>query len=52
MSGYIGSWAGLWLAQGNNAGAVREYQAVVAMKPLDVASAEFDLARAYYAGGR
>jgi tetratricopeptide (TPR) repeat protein len=41
----------LWLAQGNNAGAVREYQAVVAMKPLDVASAEFDLARAYYAAG-
>lgn len=42
---------GLWLAQGNNAGAVREYQAVLAMKPLDIASAEFDLAKAYYAGG-
>jgi tetratricopeptide (TPR) repeat protein len=42
---------GLWLAQGNNAGAVREYQAVLAMKPLDVASAEFDLARAYMAEG-
>jgi tetratricopeptide (TPR) repeat protein len=42
---------GLWLAQGNHAGAVREYRAVLAMKPLDVASAEFDLARAYYAAG-
>ncbi|MGA1981411.1 MAG: tetratricopeptide repeat protein [Acidobacteriaceae bacterium] len=42
---------GLWLAQGNYAGAVREYQAVLAMKPLDMASAEFDLAKAYYAGG-
>jgi Tfp pilus assembly protein PilF len=42
---------GLWLAQGYNAGAVREYQAVLAMKPLDVASAEFDLAKAYFAAG-
>ncbi len=42
---------GLWLAQGNNAGAVREYQAVLAMKPLDMASAEFDVARAYMAEG-
>jgi len=41
----------LWLAQGNNAGAVREYQAVLAMRPLDMASGEFDLARAYYAAG-
>jgi tetratricopeptide (TPR) repeat protein len=41
----------LWLAQGNNAGAVREYQAVLAMKPLDMASAEFDLAKAYMAEG-
>jgi len=41
----------LWLAQGNTAGAVREYQAVLAMKPLDMASAEFDVARAYYAEG-
>jgi cellulose synthase operon protein C len=41
----------LWLAQGNNAGAVREFQAVLAMKPLDLASAEFDMARAYYAEG-
>jgi tetratricopeptide (TPR) repeat protein len=41
----------LWLAQGNNAGAVREFSAVLAMKPLDVASAEFDVARAYMAAG-
>jgi tetratricopeptide (TPR) repeat protein len=41
----------LWLAQGNNAGAVREFGAVVAMKPLDVASAEYDLAKAYMATG-
>jgi len=41
----------LWLAQGNNAGAVREYSAVLAMKPLDVALAEFDVARAYLAAG-
>jgi Flp pilus assembly protein TadD len=41
----------LWLAQGNTAGAVREYQAVLAMKPLDMASAEFDVAQAYYAEG-
>ena len=41
----------LWLAQGNNAGAVREFNAVIAMKPLDMASAEYDLARAYMAEG-
>jgi tetratricopeptide (TPR) repeat protein len=41
----------LWLAQGNNAGAVREYQAVLAMKPLDMALAEFSVAKAYYAAG-
>ena len=41
----------LWLAQGNYAGAIREYAAVVAMKPLDKAWAEFDLAQAYYAAG-
>jgi tetratricopeptide (TPR) repeat protein len=42
---------GLWLAQGNIAGAVREYSAVLALKPLDRASAEFDVAKAYYAEG-
>jgi Flp pilus assembly protein TadD len=41
----------LWLAQGNNAGAVREYSAVLAMKPLDMASAHYDLAKAYLAEG-
>ncbi len=41
----------LWLAQGNDAGAVREYSAVLAMKPLDRASAEFNVARAYMAEG-
>ncbi len=42
---------GLWLAQGNDAGAVREYTAVLALKPLDKASAEFELAQAYFAAG-
>jgi cellulose synthase operon protein C len=41
----------LWLAQGNNAGAVREYTAVLALKPLDRATAEFNVARAYMAEG-
>jgi cellulose synthase operon protein C len=41
----------LWLAQGNSAGAVREFQAVVALKPLDKASAQYDLAKAYMAEG-
>jgi cellulose synthase operon protein C len=41
----------LWLAQGNSAGAVREFQAVVALKPLDKASAQYDLAKAYMAAG-
>jgi tetratricopeptide (TPR) repeat protein len=42
----------LWLAQGNYSGAVREYSAVVALKPLDKASAEFNLAQAYFAAGQ
>jgi Tfp pilus assembly protein PilF len=42
---------GLWLAQGNAAGAVREYVAVLALKPLDMASAQFDVAKAYLAAG-
>jgi tetratricopeptide (TPR) repeat protein len=41
----------LWLAQGNYAGAVREYTAVLALNPLDKASAEFELAQAYFAAG-
>jgi tetratricopeptide (TPR) repeat protein len=41
----------LWLAQGENAGAVREFSAVLALNPLDKASAEFNLAQAYFAQG-
>ena len=41
----------LWLAQGNNAGAVREYRAVLALNPLDRAASEFNLAKAYMAAG-
>jgi cellulose synthase operon protein C len=41
----------LWLAQGNYTGAVREYTAVLALNPLDKASAEFELAQAYFAAG-
>ena len=42
----------LWLAQKNDAGAIREYRAVLAMHPLDVASAQYDLATAYLAAGQ
>jgi cellulose synthase operon protein C len=42
----------LWLAQGNYAGAIREYNAVVALHPLDTAAAQFALARAYLAAGQ
>jgi cellulose synthase operon protein C len=42
---------GLLLAQGEDAGAVREYSAVLAMKPLDAASAQYDVAKAYFAAG-
>ncbi len=41
----------LWLAQGENAGAVREFSAVLALKPLDKAGAEYELAQAYFAQG-
>jgi tetratricopeptide (TPR) repeat protein len=36
----------LWLDQGNTAGAIREFRAVLAAKPIDVAGAHYDLARA------
>ncbi len=36
----------LWLAQENLSGAIREYQAVLATKPLDQATAHFQLAKA------
>jgi tetratricopeptide (TPR) repeat protein len=42
----------LWMAQSNYPGAIREYSALVAMHPLDTASAQFDLARAYFAAGQ
>src|SRR5665213_1305387 len=41
----------LWLAQANNAGAVREFDAVLALHPLDMAQAQYDVAKAYYAEG-
>lgn len=41
----------LWMEQKNYAGAVREFTAVLALKPLDTASAEFELAQAYFAAG-
>lgn len=41
--------AALWLAQHNSAGAVREYKALVALHPLDRASALYHLAEAYLA---
>lgn len=37
----------LWLEQGNTAGAIREYQAVLARKPLDPAASHYNLAKAY-----
>ena len=41
----------LWLAQGNGAAAVREFTALLALKPLDKAGAEFELAQAFLAQG-
>jgi len=40
----------LWLAEKKYAGAIREFGAVVAMKPGDKATAHYNLARAYLAG--
>src|SRR5260370_10691154 len=37
----------LWLDQDNVQGAIREYQAVLALKPLDQAASPYQLARAY-----
>jgi cellulose synthase operon protein C len=42
----------LWLAQHEYAGAIREFNAVVDMHPLDKASAEYDLAQAYFDSGQ
>jgi cellulose synthase operon protein C len=41
----------LLLAQGDPKASVREFNAVLAMKPLDAASAHFDVAKAYLASG-
>ncbi len=42
----------LYLAQGNTPGAIREFSALVAMKPLDQAACHFSLARAYRQANR
>ncbi len=42
----------LWLQLKNYDGAIREYRAVLALHPLDKASAEFELAQAYFAAGK
>jgi tetratricopeptide (TPR) repeat protein len=42
----------LWLAQGNAAGAIREYRAVLAQTPTDPAASHFSLAKAYLAYNR
>jgi tetratricopeptide (TPR) repeat protein len=42
----------LWIEQKNYDGAIREYSAVVAMNPLDKASAQYGLAQAYYDEGQ
>jgi cellulose synthase operon protein C len=42
----------LWFSEKNFDGAIREYSAVTAMHPLDTASAQFNLARAYFATGK
>jgi tetratricopeptide (TPR) repeat protein len=38
----------LWIDQGNVAGAIREFRAVVAHNPIDPAQSHYDLARAYH----
>lgn len=42
----------LWLGLGNTEGAIGEYRAVLAMKPLDQAGAHFELAKALRAAQR
>ncbi len=42
----------LWIAQNNVSGAIREYQAVLAAKPLDPATSHLQLAKAYLAAHR
>jgi len=42
----------LWFDQKNYSGAIREYNAVIALQPLDKAAAQYNLARAYFAAGQ
>jgi tetratricopeptide (TPR) repeat protein len=42
----------LWLGLGNTAGAIREYQAVLAKAPTDPAASHFSLAKAYRTANR
>jgi tetratricopeptide (TPR) repeat protein len=42
----------LWLRAGNPPAAIRAYQSLLAMKPLDRAASHFNLARAYHAAKR
>ncbi len=42
----------LWLSLGNSAGAIREYQAVLAKSPTDPAASHFNLAKAYRTANR
>jgi Flp pilus assembly protein TadD len=42
----------LYLDEGNAAGAAAEFRAAIAMKPLDTATARYNLARAYRSAGK
>ena len=42
----------LWLAQQNYNGAIREFTSLLALHPLDKASAQYDLAQAYFDAGQ
>ncbi|MCP5111265.1 MAG: tetratricopeptide repeat protein, partial [bacterium] len=42
----------LWLAEENLDAAIREYRAVVALKPVDPATAHYNLAKAYRAADK
>ncbi len=42
----------LWLSQNDPSGAIREYSAVLAMHPIDVSSARYELAEAYLRAGK
>jgi cellulose synthase operon protein C len=42
----------LWFDLKNYTGAIREYTAVLALNPLDQASAQYNIARAYFSAGQ